>query len=184
MAEIGYDDLPVAVRARFGNDDNAAQEAIDAALAAARRYCGWHVSPVREDVLEVDGTGGRVLSLPTLNLISVLEVTENGYTIDVSGLDVSRRKGTIEKYPYGCWTSRSGGITVTMTHGFTEVEASDWRQAIVGLVDARSQESTRDSSDVKRTRIDDVEYEWFETLMSTDVELSAKFSQFRILPSP
>lgn len=184
MAELGYADLPAAVLARFENN-SAAQAAVDEALVAARRFCGWHVSPVREDeVVEVDGPGGRVLSLPTLNLIELSTVVENGSAVDVLNLDVSRRKGTVEKYPYGCWTSRAGGITVTMTHGFTEAEAADWRRAVIDLVDSRSQSSTRESSDMKRKRIDDVEYEWFEALMSTDVELSAKFSQFRILPSP
>jgi hypothetical protein len=48
MPELDTSDLPAAVLARFA-DDNAAQDAIDAALAAARRHCGWHVSPPKPD---------------------------------------------------------------------------------------------------------------------------------------
>ncbi|WP_079625323.1 hypothetical protein [Mycobacteroides abscessus] len=185
MSEIGPDDLPAATRARFADDD-AAQAAIDAVLASARRWCGWHVSPVQTDVeMDMDGPGGHVLSLPTLNLISVSEVTERGVPLDVSTLDKSRRKGTITK-PFGCWTHRDGAIVATVTHGYTEAEAADWRQAIVDVVGTRSlaQITTRDSGDMKRKRIDDVEYEWFESLVSTDHELAAKFSAFRILQSP
>lgn len=184
MPEIGPDDLPAAVLARFGGDAEKAQAAIDAALVAARRYCGWHVSPVQSDVeLDLDGPGGRVLSLPTLNLLSVASVTEHGDTVDVSGLDLSRRKGTLTKR-FGCWSGRDGSITAVITHGFTEAEAADWRKAVIDLVDARSEAATRDGGDQKRKKVDDVEYEWFETLLSTNEELAATFSQFRILPSP
>jgi hypothetical protein len=183
MAELAHTDLPAKVLARF-DDNAAAQEAIDTALVAARRYCGQHVSPVlSETILDIDGPGGSVLSLPTLSLISVSAVTEHGVALDVTKLDKSRRKGTLTKQ-FGCWTGRDGAISVTCTHGLTEDEALDWRTAILGLVDAWSQVTTRDSADLKVKKVDDVSYEWFETMISTDAELSAKFSQFRILPSP
>lgn len=184
MAELLYSDLPADVLARFA-DTTAAQKAIDTALVAARRFCGWHVSPVRasEALTELDGPGGRVLSLPTLNLTAVASVTELGVAVDVTTLDRSRRKGTLTKQS-GWWTCRDGAISATITHGFTEAEALDWRAAILELVDAWSEVSTRDGSDMKRKKVDDVEYEWFETAISTSAELAAKLSQFRILPSP
>lgn len=181
MPELDTADLPAAVLARFA-DDNAAQDAIDAALAAARRYCGWHVSPSVTETISVDGPGGRVLSLPTLNLTAVASVTEADSAVDVSGLDRSQSKGTLTKR-FGCWTRRDGAISVQMTHGFTESEAADWRRGIVALVDARSQVSER-AGDVKRDKVDDVETEWFSEAISVDDELAARFSQFRILPSP
>ena len=64
MPELAPSDLPAATLAKFADAD-AAQAAINAALVAARRFCGWHVSPVREDdELVLDGPGGSVLSLP------------------------------------------------------------------------------------------------------------------------
>lgn len=139
MAELTVGDLPDSVLAQFDDDENVAQLALDAALAEARRYCGWPVSPVIEDdEITVDGPGGRVLRLPTMNLLEVTELIENGVALDVTKLDVSRRKGTVEKYPYGWWTGRSGAITVTMTHGFTEAEAADWRAAILSIVEHNS----------------------------------------------
>ena len=183
MAELAYGDLPAAVLARFANND-AAQAAVDAALVAVRRFCGWHVSPVIEDdELVVDGPGGRVLSLPTMSLLSVASVVELGVAVDVTKLDRSQRKGTLTK-PWGCWTGRDGAITATVDHGFTEAEAADWRAAVLAIVDEWSQVSTRSSGDMKRKKVDDVEYEWFETLMSTNDALAVKFSQFRILPAP
>jgi len=182
VAELVHTDLPAAVLARFA-DSVAAQAAIDAALVAARRYVGWHVSPVKSETIELDGPGGRVLSLPTLNLTAVTEVTELGEAVDLDSVDWSRRKGTITKR-YGRWSGRDGSIEATVTHGFTEAEAADWRSAIVKLVDEGSQSSDRTSADMKRWKVDDVEYEWFEALVSANDELAAKFSQFRILPSP
>lgn len=182
MAELAPSDLPAAVLARFA-DNTAAQAAIDTALAAARRYCGWWVSPVQTGVvMDVDGPGGRVLSLPTLNLIAVTALTENGDTVDVTKLDVSRRKGNVVKQS-GCWSHRYGAILATVTHGYTEAEAKDWRRAIIKVVDLRST-SSRDSGDMKRKKVNNVEYEWFETIVSVDAELSALFSPFRILPAP
>lgn len=181
MAELLYSDLPAEVLARFANNTKA-QEAIDAALVAARRFCGWPVSPSRSETIVMDGSGGRVLSLPTLNLTAVASVTELGVAVDVSTLDRSQRKGTLTKR-FGCWTGRDGAISATITHGYTEAEALDWRAAVLAMVDARSQASQRDV-DMKRKKVRDVEYEWFTALLSTDEELSARFSQFRILPSP
>lgn len=183
MAELAPADLPAAVRARFA-DDEAAQAAIDEVLVAARRYCGWHVSPVQTgEQFELDGPGGRVLSLPTLSLNAVTAVTELGVAVDVTTLDRSRRAGTLTKQ-FGQWTCRDGAITATVTHGYTEAEAADWRRAVIATVDARSQASLRDDSGLKVKKVDDVQYEWFEALLSVDAELSARFAQFRILPSP
>jgi hypothetical protein len=182
MGELVYGDLPADVLARFATTA-AAQAAIDAALVAVRRYVGWPVSPSRSETIVMDGPGGRVLSLPTLNLTAVASVTELGVAVDVSTLDRSQRKGMLTKQ-FGCWTGRDGAISVTMTHGFTETEALDWRAAVLELVGVWSETPDRDTGDLKRKKVDDVEAEWFEGIISTNEELAAKFSQFRILPSP
>jgi hypothetical protein len=163
------------------------QNLLDAALAAARRYCGWSVSPVVTVTgLTLDGPGGRALSLPTLNLLDVTAVTEDGITVDVANLRWSRQRGTLYKHGFGCWTTHAGGIVITFRHGFTEAEAADWRRAIVRLVDVMSTELTgeREDPQLSRKKVDDVEYEWFATLISTNDRLASLFSQFRILPSP
>jgi hypothetical protein len=189
MAELTIDDVRLFSDRFDDTDDDALQALLDAALAAARRYCGWPVSPVVEDdELIIDGPGGRVLSLPTLNLIEVSELSENGVAADVTKLDISRRKGTITKRSHGCWTHRDGAIAVTMTHGFTEAQAADWRRAVLRLVDTMSLQpatvGAEREPDMSRKRVDDVEYQWFQTIITDDERLKALFSLYRILPSP
>ena len=186
MAELSAGDLSSFTNGRLP-DDADTQDLLDAALSAARRWCGWWVTPVQTGVsFEVDGPGGRVLSLPTLNLIALTAVSECGVALDVTKLDKSKRKGTVEKYPYGCWSSRAGAISVTMTHGFTEDEAADWRRAVLRLADMMSKDvlTQRGDMQMSRKKIDDVEYEWFATMIDTDERLKALFSNYRILPSP
>lgn len=169
VAEVATTDLPAATLARFGTDD-AAQAALDAVLAAARRYCWWHVSPaITGDVVTLDGPGSRVLDLPTRKLTTLTSVVECGTSLDVSKLDWSEggpnSAAAIRKH-HGCrWSNRYRSIVVTMTHGFTETEAADWRQAIIEMVGSVSYEYVG-SQDVaggplKMKRVDVVEYEWF-----------------------
>ncbi|KQH75592.1 hypothetical protein AO501_25280 [Mycobacterium gordonae] len=192
MAELAPGDLPAAVRARFAND-TAAQAWINAALAAARRYCGWHVCPLNSDqTVELDGPGGPVLSLPTLNLVSVTSVTELGTTLDVNALDRSRRKGTLTKR-FGRWTGRDGAITAVVTHGFTETEAADWRQAVLELVDRMSAAVgavAGNSGPMVEKTVDDVTYKWQTTVGDPGNQLLFSMlnhelvDSYRILPSP
>lgn len=185
MAELNAADVASFTNGRLPNNADTT-DLLNAALTAARRYCGWHVSPVRvDDVVDVDGPGGRVLSLPTLNLIAVDEVSEDGRPV-TGELDVSRRKGTVEKRGGTRWTGRAGGIVATITHGYTEAEAGDWRRAVLRLVDAMSRETVtlREDPALVRKKIDDVDYQWAEGLIDSDARLAALLAQFRILPSP
>lgn len=125
-------------------------------LTAARRWCGWHVTPVLEDDEKViDGPGSTLLMLPTLRMTALTSVTENGIDIDVSTLEWSPR-GMVRKishlshYSYyggdyarhghlrwNGWTSKLSGITVKMTHGFDEVP--DFESAVLSIADRSSQ---------------------------------------------
>lgn len=187
MAELTAADLSAFTRGRLP-DDEATQQLLDAALAAARRYCGWHVCPLRTDVqVEVDGSGAA-LSLPTLNLIAVSEVIEDGVSLDVArDLYWSQSKGLVYKRGWSRgWFGDS--ILVTMTHGFPEGEAADWRRAVLRLADQMSFDPAsgeRDGSNVRRKRVDDVELEWFaEGLITSDSQMSNLFLSYKILPSP
>lgn len=194
MAELAPGDLPAVVRDRFA-DDATAQAWIDAALDEARRYCGWHVSPLATNVtLELDGPGGRVLSLPTRNLVSVTSVTELGDAVDVATLDWSRRKGTLTKQHFARhWTDRDGAITAVVTHGFTEAEAAGWRKAVLELVDRMSSAVgavNGNSGPMIEKTVDDVTHKW-QTTVGDPANL-ALFSMlnyellnpYRILPGP
>lgn len=163
MPEIGLADLPAATRARFGSDD-AAQAALDAVLAAARRYCGWHVHPERTEDLVLDGPGGYVLDIPTMRLVDVDNVIEDGEDLYVPNLDwsVGGPHGARITKRGGRWTNRYQAITATITHGFDD--APDWRKAIIDMVDSLSYgAASGDSGPLKRKTVDDVTYEWLDT---------------------
>lgn len=134
MPDLTPDSLSAEVLARFADED-AAQAAIDAALAAVRRYCGWHVTPEREDELVIDGPGTRLLSLPTLNLVELTSISESGVALNVADLDVSS-SGLVRKVSGACWSGRYGAITVTMTHGFDD--AQDFQAAVLSFIDRES----------------------------------------------
>jgi hypothetical protein len=98
----------------------------DVARSAARRFCGWHVTPVREDhVVTLDGPGSPLLVLPTLRLVELTAVVEDGVSLDVStNLYVSER-GLVRKKSGACWSGVYGSIVVTMTHGFDDAPIDD-----------------------------------------------------------
>lgn len=63
-------------------DDERVEPAIDAASAAIRSYCRWHVYPSLPCRATLDTDGARSLWLPTTMLTSVTEVTVNGDETD------------------------------------------------------------------------------------------------------
>ena len=126
------------------------------ATAAARSYCGWHVTPVASDEeIVLDGPGGRLLVLPTLKLTELTAVTEDGVELDLADLTwsgtglVAKRNGTY-------WTSQLGGIAVTFSHGYASAPDFDHAVAVI----AETIASGRDDAALIRKRVDDVEYQW------------------------
>jgi hypothetical protein len=133
-------DLAAFTQGRLSGDDPGTADALASALAAARRFCGWHVTPVRiTQAVTVDGPGSRLLVLPTLRLTELTEIIEDGVAVDVDSLEWSSR-GLVRKSGQGCWTGRFGGIVATMSHGFDA--ATDWQTAVLSLADRWSEMST------------------------------------------
>lgn len=141
MPELSAADVAQYTKGRLAapvppDTDNETTRLLAERLTAARRYCGWHVTPVREDdELTLDGPGGRLLRLPTLRLVELVEVTENGVTLDVADLNVSPL-GLVSKKSGGYWASNFGAITVKMTHGFDT--APDFDAAVLSAIDRAS----------------------------------------------
>lgn len=102
------------------------------ALAAARAYCGWHVIPEVEETVTVDGPGSPLLVFPTLRLVDVTELSEDGTAVDLAGVEWSGR-GLVRKAGRGCWTGKYRGITAKIKHGFTS--APDFNTAVLAAVD-------------------------------------------------
>lgn len=177
MPELTVADVETFTRGRLSATDPVVQDILDAALVRARNYTGWSVSPVIEDdVVTIDGPGGRELFLPTRKIVSIDSIVENGTTVDVSSYVVSSNLERMVYRKNGCWTADYVGITVTYTHGFDEDEAADWRRAILQMVDrmARSQQSgARSDEDLKRKHVDDVEYEWIDWSAAANREITS-----------
>lgn len=134
--ELAPADLAAYTQNRLSEGDQATVDALASALAAVRRFCGWHVTPVRTaQVVTVDGPGSRLLVLPTLRLTALTALVEDGVTVDVDTLEWSSR-GLVRKEGQCWWTGRLGGITATISHGFDA--APDWQAAVLSFADRSS----------------------------------------------
>lgn len=118
---------------RLDRDDEETQRQLDAALAAARRYCGWHVTPVVTDqTVTLDGPDAYVLVLPTLNMTNLTEVDEDGEELNLADLSWSAR-GLVAKKSGHWWSAAFRSITVTFSHGFAT--AADFDSVILSSIE-------------------------------------------------
>lgn len=152
----------------------------DIARALARRYCGWHVSPVvTDEEITLDGPGHRLLALPTLALTALSSVVENGVELDLSTLTWSNT-GLVAKRDGSPWTDQLAGITVTMSHGYAS--AIDFDQA-VSIIAQSTSSADRDDAAMIRKRIDDVEYQWSDA-GGPLAAAQPLLDKFKLEPSP
>lgn len=114
-----------------------AQEQLDAASAAIRRYCGWHIAPSVTADWIVDGPGAALLVLPTLHLTDLSTVSETlgGTTtvLDPATVEWSAT-GVVRKRNSGYWTSQFRGVRATGTHGYDLVEVLDLVHLTIAVV--------------------------------------------------
>lgn len=175
MGEISVTDVANYTGGRLDPGDAEVARMLAAALVVARRGCGWHVSPVKVNhAMTIDGPDSRILFLPTMKLATPLSlsVTEDGTLLDPDTISISAgdgpempRRVALRKRSARWWTAEYGGIELVMSHGFTEAEAKDWRDAIMSMVDQMSLipiKSATGTSDfgMSSKRVDDVAYGW------------------------
>ena len=182
MPELSVDDVIAFTGGRLEDNEETARM-LASALAAARRYCGWHVTPVRDnDELTVDGPGRSVLSLPTLQLLDVSKVIEDGYLLDVSELRWSTPKGQVYKIGWGRrWTGAWNGIDVTITHGFET--APDFTEAVLSLLD-RTARGAGSGAVRESAGVYSVQYESSGSAAAFSAAEKLKLDSYRILPEP
>ena len=103
---------------------------LNAAQAAVRRECGWHVAPIITESLVLDGAGGRDLLVPSLRVRELVSVRNDG--VDVTGeVRFSRRAGVLSLS--SGWSCEVGAVEVEMEHGFAVDEVPDVAALIVTL---------------------------------------------------
>lgn len=100
-----YPDIP-------GNDLYSQKQVSDAVI---RNFCGWHVAPVIEETLTLDGSGAQRLALPSLRVE------------EVSRLVISGEEIKTFSWSDNGWLTLPGGqhfpgedrcVEVTLRHGF------------------------------------------------------------------
>lgn len=165
MPELTVDDVIQYTNGRLEDNDET-ERLLGVALATARRYAGWHVSPViLGDEVILDGPDSRILWLPTKKLVELNSIEEDEVVLVLTTLRWSATlpdsQVRVRKKSDGFWSCNYQAITVDMDHGYTEEEAADWRQAILTMVDQMASVQLGVSEiGLVRKRVDDVEYQW------------------------
>jgi hypothetical protein len=115
------------------------QQALDAAAAAVRSYCGWDISPSASATAVVWSDDGYTIVLETLNLTAVTSVTQDAtlvpassYTFDANG---------VIRAASGATFGRATQITVVFTHGYASMP-DDVKDVVLALAQ-RSISDTR-----------------------------------------
>jgi hypothetical protein len=127
---------------------------------------------VKTETIVLDGPGGRLLSVRTLKVVGTPTVTEDGRP--VAARWSAQAPGCARKANGGYWSGEFSAIEVTITHGKTEEEAADWRDAICSMVEEMALRNKVDKStgrsmrDLNRKKVDDVELDWASLRSSAD----------------
>ena len=96
LATVG--ELEVYLGRTF-DDPAQAQALLDLASSAVRTYCGWDLTR-QTQTMYVEGAKSALVTLPTLELVDVLEVRSGGVALDPLDFPINfSRKGQI----WGCW---------------------------------------------------------------------------------
>lgn len=125
-------DLEALTGGQLRADDEAVRLLIDSVTASVRAYCGWHVAPVVEETLLLDGKGGYHLNLPTGRLLEVKELKIAGITAPAGSYDWSQ-DGMIQLQG-GRFPRRFRTVEVTISHGYEAAEVPDLAQVIRQVV--------------------------------------------------
>jgi len=94
---------------------------LNSASSLVQRYCGWEIAPREERTFVLDGRGSQHLWLPTLLLVDVVSVKNDGKDVPVEDFDWSST-GWIG-LRCGAWSVRASGIEVTCISGYEETPA-------------------------------------------------------------
>lgn len=162
--DVSVDDVDAYTNGRLSADDPETQVMLNAALAVARNDMRWHVNPVTNgEVGLLNGPGGCHLWLPTKNIVTISAVTSDGVAVDpVAGVvrDADFPNKLINLT--GPWSRQYSGIGITWSHGFTNAQAADWRNALLVLVTNVAQISVlgRSDAELQSKEIDDIGYRW------------------------
>lgn len=117
------------------------EAAIDAASAAVRNVCGWHVSPSLRCTATITAgdelTGERVrrFALPAAYVSGIYSVTEDGGQLS-SGQFAAMQNGLMQRTCFKAWSNRINGVTVEYEAGFDAATVPDFTSAVCHVIEA------------------------------------------------
>lgn len=103
---------------------------MQAAQAAVRHCCGWHIAPSVTETLTVDAYGGRTLALPSKHVTEITSIVIGDN--DVTSNAVWSQAGTVV-LKLGFWPDLPGSIVVSLTHGWNIDEVPDVAAIILAV---------------------------------------------------
>lgn len=103
---------------------------LKAAHGAVRRFCGWHVAPIIDETITLDGSGGTDVLVPSLRVVELVSVLNDGVNVTAS---VDPSKAGILRLTSGRWTDRLGRVSVTLRHGYELDEVPEVAAIIAGV---------------------------------------------------
>lgn len=123
---ITVSDFNAATNDRYAGDARI-EPAIASASAAIRAYCGWHVAPVLDCSITLDGEAGDIW-LPTNALASVTSAKVGGEDVTVTG---SNRRGRVRLAHKACGL---GNVEVDYVAGYDVAACPDLMGVVVQRV--------------------------------------------------
>lgn len=123
---ITVSDFNAATNNRYAGDARI-EPAIAAASAAIRAYCGWHVAPVLDCSITLDGEAGDIW-LPTNALASVTSAKVGGEDVTVTG---SNRRGRVRLAHKTCGL---GNVAIDYVAGYDVAACPDLMGVVVQRV--------------------------------------------------
>ena len=144
MADLTTADLESYTKGKLLQGDRETYRFLNSARTLVRNYCQWHVTPPITETLTLDGPGDWVLYLPSKFVTNIASIVEDGVTLNVS-TDISwSQHGEVIKPTANAlwnrvWSSKFRSIVVTLTHGYAEPDAEDWRRIVLAVAERMSQ---------------------------------------------
>ena len=123
---ITVSDFNAATNNRYAGDARI-EPAIAAASAAIRAWCGWHVAPVLDCSITLDGEAGDIW-LPTNALASVTSAKVGGEDVTVTG---SNRRGRVRLAHKTCGL---GNVAIDYVAGYDVAACPDLMGVVVQRV--------------------------------------------------
>lgn len=123
---ITVSDFNEATNSRYAGDARI-EPAIASASAAIRAYCGWHVAPVLDCSITLDGEAGDIW-LPTNALASVTSAKVGGEDVTVTG---SNRRGRVRLAHKTCGL---GNVVIDYVAGYDVAACPDLMGVVVQRV--------------------------------------------------